>query len=70
MEQKLKEAEEEQSSIVTAYEQLLELQSSVTPGIQAGNEKVQSIMAGLKENMEYLGDYALEIYENLTEKGE
>lgn len=70
MEQKLKEAEEEQSSIVTAYEQLLELQSAVTPGIQAGNEKVQSIMSGLKENMEYLGDYALEIYENLTEKGE
>ena len=70
MEQLLEEAEEEQASIVTAYEQLLELQKTVTPGIQAGNEKAQTLLSELKQNLEYLGDYALEIYENLTKEGE
>lgn len=70
MERLLQEAEEEHASIVTAYESLLELQSAVTPGLQAGNEKAQSIMAELKQNLEYLGEYALEIYENLTKEGE
>jgi len=70
MEALLEAAEEERSAITEAYEQLLALQEAVTPGMQAGNEKVQQIVSDLKENMEYLGDYALKIFENLTEKGE
>ena len=70
MEDQLEAAEEERSAITEAYEQLLALQEAVTPGMQAGNEKAQEIVSDLKENLEYLGDYALKIFENLTEKGE
>ena len=69
-EQLLEQAEKDRLSVETAYEKLLELQKTVTPGMQAGNAAAEKLAAELKENLEYLGDYALEIYENLTKKGE
>ena len=68
--QLLEQAEIDRISVETAYEKLLELQKTVTPGVQAGNAAAEKLAAEVKDKLEYLGDYALEIYENLTEKGE
>ena len=68
--QLLEQAENDRISVETAYEKLLELQKTVTPGVQAGNAAAEKLAAEVKDKLEYLGDYALEIYENLTEKGE
>ena len=68
--QLLEQAEKDRISVETAYEKLLELQKTVTPGVQAGNAAAEKLAAEVKDKLEYLGDYALEIYENLTEKGE
>ena len=69
-EQLLEQAEKERASVEAAYEKLLELQKAVTPGTQAGNAVSEKIISELKDKIEYLGDYALEIYENLTKEGE
>ena len=68
--QLLEQAEKDRISVETAYEKLLELQKTVTPGVEAGNAAAEKLAAEVKDKLEYLGDYALEIYENLTEKGE
>ena len=68
--QLLEQAEKDRISVETAYEKLLELQKTVTPGVQTGNAAAEKLAAEVKDKLEYLGDYALEIYENLTEKGE
>jgi len=70
MEQMMEQAEEERNSVVTAYEKLLELQKLVTPGDQTGNAASEKIISELKDHIEYLGNYALEIYKNLTKEGE
>ena len=66
----LEQAEQDRASVETAYEKLLELQNAVTPGMQAGNAAAEKLAAEVKDKLEYLGDYALEIFENLTKEGE
>ena len=55
---------------VRAYELLLQLQSTVTPGDQTGNADVESLIAELKPLESYLGDTARQTFENLCSRGE
>lgn len=53
-----------------AYELLLQLQSTATPGDQTGNAEAESLIAELKPLESYLGDTARQTFENLCSRGE
>ena len=61
---------DEYRQTVQAYELLLELQSTVTPGDQTGNDAAEKLIAELKKLESYLGDTARKTFENLSSRGE
>ena len=65
LDQQLTDARQETADLLTAYEQLLEAESLTESGSDASG-----ILDNLKENVKYFAEYALNIYENLTNKGE
>jgi len=65
LDRQLTEARQETADLLTAYEQLLKAETLT----QAGSD-ASGILDGLKENVKYFAEYALNIYENLTNKGE
>ncbi len=62
--------EETLENTVRAYELLLELQNTVTPGDQTGNAAVENLIRELKNLESYLGDTARKTFENLCSRGE
>ena len=65
LDRQLTEARQETADLLSAYEQLLQAKDLTEAGSDASG-----ILDGLKENVKYFAEYALNIYENLTNKGE
>ncbi len=61
---------EDYENTILAYELLLELQNTVTPGDQTGNEAAENLISELKTLESYLGDTALQTFEYLCSRGE
>ena len=65
LDNQLTASRQETAELLSAYEQLLEADQLTETGADASG-----ILDGLKENVKYFAEYALNIYENLTNKGE
>ena len=61
---------EEYENTIHAYELLLKLQNTVTPGDQTGNPAAESLIAELEKLESYLGENARKTFENLMLEGE